>query len=397
MRGHEEEIIARLFLYPELLDEAKGVLEPDHFEEKHLGDIYGGILRFFPDGEFTPFSFPENVRNYIVDLVQQASLIKVRFDLLMRIVVERHTIRETKKIFDAIEEQRISFGCAKKMMMERMDSVSPSISSPSRIYDLCFSALEAKAKGGSQGLHCGLSSVDEYLGGFHKSDLIVVAGRPGMGKTAFALTLAKNVASGGACVLFFSLEMPSIQIVERLMAAETGMDISGRSGQEIDFEMAADVAQNRFDIPLFVSDDSSHTFDSIKGQCVATKPDFVVIDYLQLIRSVSKSENRVAEITVLTRQLKCLARELDIPVVVLSQLSRASEKRDSKQPVLSDLRDSGSIEQDADIVMFPYRPGYHDKTISDNDAILIIGKNRHGCLGEIPMKFYPSRSVFVDR
>ena len=238
----------------------------------------------------------------------------------------------------------------------------------------------------------GIGDLDRVITGLNRSDLILLAARPGMGKTSFALNIARNVAVvGKKTVAFFSLEMTKEQLVSRLLSAEalvggtklrTG-DLKPEEWQRL--IGAGDILKNT---NIYLDDTPGITVPEMKAKLRRLKHvDLVVIDYLQLMSTGRRDGNRVQEISELTRNLKILAKEIDVPVVCLSQLSRASEQRQDHRPQLSDLRDSGSIEQDADIVLFLYREGYYDRengaetaqaAIDQNSGECIVAKNRHG-------------------
>ncbi|MEG2289336.1 MAG: replicative DNA helicase [Clostridium sp.] len=235
-----------------------------------------------------------------------------------------------------------------------------------------------------QGITTGYKDLDILISGLQRGDFVVIAGRPSMGKTAFALNIAQYASKEGSVGLF-SLEMPKNQIMQRLLSARCLIPLKNiRSGElsEYDIEKlmlgAGDLSKRKFFI-----DDKSTTMSAIKSKARTLKRksglEVIIIDYLQLIEATDKSHSREQEIAKISRELKALAKSLDITVIALSQLSRAPEQRADSRPMLSDLRESGSIEQDADIVMFPYREGYYDKEIKEGNAVeIILGKNRNG-------------------
>lgn len=245
------------------------------------------------------------------------------------------------------------------------------------------------------GVPTGIKDLDRVIMGLNKSDLILLAARPGMGKTSFALNIAENVAiNKGKKVAFFSLEMSKEQLVSRILS--TKGQIPGqtlRLGKLSDKEWerlieAGDIVSKS---PIYIDDTPGITIPEMKAKLRRLgKCDLVVIDYLQLMSSARRIDNRVQEVSEITRNLKIMAKELDVPVLTLSQLSRASEQRTDHKPVLSDLRDSGSIEQDADIVLFLYREGYYDSAEVDenqdrNSGECIVAKNRHGETRSVPL------------
>nr|WP_325293931.1 replicative DNA helicase [uncultured Oscillibacter sp.] len=253
------------------------------------------------------------------------------------------------------------------------------------------------------GLSTGLSAIDQKITGLNKSDLILLAARPGMGKTSLALNVALNVAKGGKTVAVFSLEMSREQLATRLLSSEALVENNRlRTGllRETDWEKIAGAATvlNRLDIriddnPLLSVADMNAKCRRLDGLAL------VVVDYLQLMTSAGGSgrggENRQQVVSDMSRMLKIMAKELNVPVICLSQLSRANEKRDDKRPMLSDLRESGAIEQDADIVLFLYRDDYYNEdSEKHNIAECIVAKNRHGETGKVELRWMPEYTQF---
>ncbi len=237
------------------------------------------------------------------------------------------------------------------------------------------------------GVPTGLYDLDKLLGGLQKSDLLIIAGRPGSGKTGFLLSVAKNAAQKHKKhVAVFSLEMSNEQLVQRLIAQETGIDTQRlRSGKLADDEwpMFTHAIEVMGDTQIFLDDTPALTPLQLRTKCrrlhMEHQLDLVVVDYIQLMAGDTRSENRVQEVSYISRNLKVLARELNVPVLAAAQLSRAVEQRADKRPVLSDLRESGSLEQDSDIVMFIHRPDMLDKdSARQNIAELIVAKHRNG-------------------
>ena len=262
----------------------------------------------------------------------------------------------------------------------------------------------AKAKGGITGLSTGLATLDNVTRGLQPSDLIIVAARPAMGKTAFVLNIATHVALQGGTVAFFSLEMPREQLMHRIFCAEGQIDATRLARGELDDEewsRLVKVADRMMKTNLYFDDTSSTTVLDIRTRARRLKAehglDLVAIDYLQLIQAPGRAENRTLAVAEMTRSLKVLARELDVPIVVLSQLSRSTEGRSNKRPMLSDLRESGSIEQDADIVMFLYREDYYNQDTKDaNITELSIAKHRNGAIATVRMFFQKEYTRFRD-
>src|SRR5829696_306097 len=305
-----------------------------------------------------------------------------------------------------------------------------------RAVDMAANAYQRDGK--LSGLATGLRDLDHKMGGLQSSDLIILAGRPGMGKTALATNIAYNVAKAwqgevrpdghmqtvdGGIVGFFSLEMSSEQLATRIVSERTGISSSTiRRGaiQQNDFDVITDVAVELQSLPFYVDDTGGLSIAQLAARARRLKRqkglDLLVIDYLQLLQGSSRraNEGRVQEITEITTSLKALAKELNVPVLALSQLSRQVENRDDKRPQLSDLRESGSIEQDADVVMFVFREEYYlankepragteeyYKWQTDMEAVhgkaeIIIGKQRHGPTGTVQLQFKADVTRFAN-
>ena len=281
---------------------------------------------------------------------------------------------------------------------------------------------------GIVGVPTGLTDLDEKLGGLHKSDLIILAGRPSMGKTALATNIAYNAAQNilkrqeGSSIAFFSLEMSSEQLSTRILSEQARIksdDIRRGKVTEEEINRYIETSRNIYNLPLFIDETPAITIATLSNRARRIKRLFglslVVVDYIQLMRSSSnKNEGRVQEISEITQGLKALAKELSVPVLALSQLSRAVEQRDDKQPQLADLRESGSIEQDADVVMFVYREAYYlerkqpklgsiehaewQSKMNDVNGLadIILGKQRHGPTGTIKVEFEGIYTKFKD-
>ena len=281
---------------------------------------------------------------------------------------------------------------------------------------------------GIVGVPTGLSELDQKLGGLHKSDLIILAGRPSMGKTALATNIAYNAAQDifnkqeKSSVAFFSLEMSSEQLSTRILSEQARIksnDIRRGKVTEEEINRYIETSRNIYNLPLYIDETPAITISTLSNRARRIKRLFglslIVVDYIQLMRSNSnKNDNRVQEISEITQGLKALAKELSVPVLALSQLSRAVEQRDDKQPQLADLRESGSIEQDADVVMFVYREEYYlerkqpklgsiehaewQSKMSDVNGLadIILGKQRHGPTGTVKVEFEGIYTKFKD-
>jgi replicative DNA helicase len=270
-----------------------------------------------------------------------------------------------------------------------------------------FIDLEKRSEnGGFLGTQSGFFDLDNLMQGLQKSDLIIIAGRPSMGKTAFALNIARNVAeSQDYPVAIFSLEMSRQQIVYRFLSTESQvMNSKLRSGNISNSEWNS-VSQGiniLSELKIYLDDTPDISVREIKSKIERLKSKtkdigLIIVDYLQLLTDISNNDNRVNELSKITRGLKILAREINVPVIVLSQLSRNVESRTNKRPILSDLRESGSIEQDADVVLMLYREDYYDQVTPDiSSADVIIAKHRNGPTGTINLSFDSKLSSFSN-
>ena len=291
-----------------------------------------------------------------------------------------------------------------------------------------MATLAMKSDRGIVGVPTGLTDLDEKLGGLHKSDLIILAGRPSMGKTALATNIAYSAAQNilsrqeKSSVAFFSLEMSSEQLSTRILSEQARIksdDIRRGKVTEEEINRYIETSRNIYNLPLFIDETPAITIATLSNRARRIKRlnglSLIVVDYIQLMRSSSnKNDGRVQEISEITQGLKAIAKELSVPVLALSQLSRAVEQRDDKQPQLADLRESGSIEQDADVVMFVYREAYYlerkqpklgsiehaewQSKMNDVNGLadIILGKQRHGPTGTVKVEFEGIYTKFKD-
>jgi replicative DNA helicase len=260
-------------------------------------------------------------------------------------------------------------------------------------------------KGGVTGVPSGYPDLDKMTSGFQKSDLIIVAARPSVGKTAFSLNIAQNVAvRAGLPVAIFSLEMAKEQLVSRVLCAEANIDAGRmRTGflEDDDWPKLTMAVSTLAEAPIFIDDTPGVTVADIRAKSRRLQQEqglgLILIDYMQLIQGRGRGDNRQQEISEISRTLKLIARELNVPVIALSQLSRSVEQRQDKRPMLSDLRESGSIEQDADIVAFLYRDDYYDPESERKNIIeIIIAKQRNGPTGKVELVFLKNYNKFVS-
>jgi replicative DNA helicase len=267
-----------------------------------------------------------------------------------------------------------------------------------------LSDIKSHSKG-ITGIPSGFKMLDEMSSGFQNGDLVIAAGRPSMGKTAFALSIASYAARSGYVVGFFSLEMAAEQLTLRILSSESGIahhSIRNATITSDEWIQLTNVAAQLAQTKIFIDDTAAVNIMELRAKARKLKTEhnlqFLIIDYLQLIHTDRQYENRHQEVSVISRSLKALAKELNIPIFALSQLSRAVESRMDKRPMLSDLRESGAIEQDADLIMFLYRDSvYNPETEDDSSAEIIIGKQRNGPTGTVNLHFVKELTRFQDQ
>jgi replicative DNA helicase len=367
----------------------------------------------------------EDYANQIYDLFMRREMITLGEDIVNE-SYDQNLDSDSSQIVEQAEARLFSLaesGTQTGGFVTLRDSVMVAIEHAEKAY---------QSDGGLTGVTSGLIDVDKKLGGFQNSDLLILAGRPSMGKTALVTNWAYNAAKAyaesggkeGAVTAVFSLEMSSDQLASRMLASESGVFADkirkGTIGQE-DFRAFVEASQKMSQIPLYIDDTPALSISAVRTRARRLKRQhglgLLIIDYLQLLRgtgSRQSSENRVLEVSEITRGLKAIAKELQIPVIALSQLSRAVEQREDKRPQLSDLRESGSIEQDADVVMFVYREEYYlsraepevgsEKHMqwqermeqAHNVGECIVAKARHGPIGSVRMHFDPNITKFSD-
>ena len=361
---------------------------------------------------------------YLIELtrgVGSSAHIEYHARIILQKYVQRSLIKiSTQLIEEAYEDSQDVFDLLDQAEARLYDITQGNLKrSAESAQDLVIQAKkkieEISNKDGLSGVPSGFDKLDEITSGWQPSDLIIIAARPGMGKTALTLSMARNIAvNKGLPVAFFSLEMSSVQLITRLISSETGLSSEKlRTGrlEKHEWEQLNVKVKTLEKAPLFIDDTPSLSIFDLRAKArrLASQHGIklVIIDYLQLmtIGSFQKAGNREQEISTISRNLKALAKELEVPVIALSQLSRAVETRGgSKRPLLSDLRESGAIEQDADIVSFIYRPEYYkieewddeQQTPTEGQAELIIAKHRNGGLDNIRLKFIGSLGKFEN-
>ena len=426
----EQSVLGAILLEPSCLSTVADMLpRAEYFYQTNNRLIYGTMLEMFTLGKQVDFvtlldsllqskEFDEATgKVYLTQLAQlvpsisnvdqYCQIVRDKYDLRMLIIATRETlaeategIGETGTLIDSAE-QRI-FDIRQGKNFQSLQRLSDTILTTFKNLD----NLNSEDADKYRGIPTGISELDKTITGLNRSDLIILAARPGMGKTSFALNIARHAAiSASRRVAFFSLEMSKEQLAARLLSTEALVSSTKlRTGDLSPDEWTRLIEGGDIlsQAELYLDDNSGITVPEIKAKIRRLQDvDLVIIDYLQLMGSARRIENRVQEISEITRNLKIMAKELDIPVVVLSQLARSSDKRTDHKPVLSDLRDSGSIEQDADIVLFLYRDSYYSDNGSEEDqnqnkSECIVAKNRHGESRSIPLHWQGEFTRFTS-
>ncbi len=446
----EQSIIGSIMVSNEIFDDINMLVRSANFYDPMHQKIFSAIEKLIYGGmlanPITLKSYFENekseinIPDYLVKITKFSTSSRQAIEyskLIYDLFVKRELIKISENVIDSaklndldndgqtiIENyEKALFDLAEKgsfssSLIKFDDAVKLTIEMASNAY---------KNEEGVVGVPTGLNDLDDRLGGLHKSDLIIIAGRPSMGKTALATNIAFHAAKKindnkkKSSIAFFSLEMSSEQLSTRILAEQSRIksnDIRRGKISEEQFDKFIETSKNISELPLYIDETPAISIAALSNRARRIKRlyglDMVVIDYIQLMTSSRSYEGRVQEISEITQGLKALAKELSVPVLALSQLSRAVEQRDLKKPQLSDLRESGSIEQDADVVMFVYREAYYLEkqepraaTVEhaewqakmnevSNLAEIIIGKQRHGPTGNIMLEFEAMFTKFKD-
>ncbi len=409
----EQTILGAVLTEPEVLPIVLEKIKPDCFFNEQHKALFQIIVQMFTSGEKADvitllniamqqhlFDTAQEGRAYLAALINMVPSVS-NIESYCNIVAEKFYLRSlafaARSILQDIQSGEINAQTLLDSAEQKIFDIRQgrSIQGLVKIGDAVCEAYDriGKISGPDKekylGARTGYKYLDTVTSGLNRSDLILIAARPGMGKTSFAINIATNVARrGDKEVVVFSLEMSREQLATRMLSTEALVDSHKlRSGflTNDDWVRLAQGAGVLSGLPMYFDDTAGITVQQIKAKLRRMKNlGLVVIDYLQLMTSTLKTDNRVLVISEITRQLKIMAKELDIPVILLSQLSRGPESRNDKRPMLSDLRESGSIEQDADIVMFLYRDSYYNKNSeSPNLSECIIAKNRHGETGTV--------------
>lgn len=424
----EQAILGGIFVEPDLFEEVLEIVSPEDFYKNMYSVIFRSMLEVYRESneidmvliknkllqvhQFTEEQINEELSNILensfsaVNLKEYARLVKEKA-ILRRLgeagrKITEIAYRDDRDAEDILDEAE---SIVLKVDQQKKGKEIISLREAAKIEFDRLERIEAN-QGETVGVTTGFSDLDKDTGGWNPSDLVIVAARPAMGKTAFALNLVLNAAKkGNKSILVFSLEMSTQQLYQRFMSIEAGVALSKIRNGHLDSKdwgrlgAATDIIGN-YDITI--ADIPNVNVLEIRALARKIKSrqdlDMIVIDYLQLIRGSSvRSESRQQEISEISRSLKGLARELDIPIIALSQLSRSPESRPDKRPMLSDLRESGAIEQDADVVIFLYRDDYYNQESPDAGITeIIIGKQRNGPTSTVKLRFFHELTKFAN-
>lgn len=421
----EQTVLGVLLLNPDALPTVIARLKPECFYREQHRQIYSIILRMFSNGQNADiitvmneavasgvFETSEMAKTYLKGIMEGVPSTS-NVASYCKIVEDKYLIRSLMTVArevldscaDGSEDPRVLLDLAEQKIYEIRQGRE--VEGLTRLSEIIVTAydriqkLSGEDKTQYQGLRSGYSQLDSYISGLNKSDLIVIAGRPGMGKSALALNMAANVAKRNPdkdiCV--FSLEMSKEQLATRMLSSEALVPNTQLNSGEISNEewvKLASAADALSQVSIYIDDTAGITVPQMKAKLRRMKNlGMVIIDYLQLMESPENHTNRVTEVSEITRQVKLMAKELNVPVLLLSQLNRSVESRQDHRPMPSDLRESGSIEQDADIILFVYREGVYNKEDPNQSAAeCIIGKNRHGSTGTVNMAYLGEYTLF---
>lgn len=420
----EQSVLGSVLMDPAVITQVLDVVKPKYFYLPQHKEIFSAMVRMFSEGKVIDFvTLLDDLKAagvyddaggkaYLLELAQMvpsianvgayAKIVREKYYLRSLITVSREIIASAED--ESEDVQTVVDSAEQKIYDIRQDRADDGLR---HIKDVLIETYDRLGRISSEdkekylGLPTGFSEIDRCITGLNPSDLVLIAARPAMGKSAFALNIAQHVAAEGGRVAFFSLEMSREQNVERMLSAQSRIENQNLRSGELkpdDWIKLAEAADTLSKYQIYFDDTAGITVPEIKARCRRLRSvDLVVIDYLQLMSSGRRIENRVQEVSEMTRGLKIMAKDLNVPVITLSQLSRGTEQRNGHRPQLSDLRESGSIEQDADIVMFLYRDDYYEQTGENhNQATCIIGKNRHGATGDVELHWDGAHTEFTS-
>ena len=424
----EQSVVGAILMDRDAITVAAEIICGDDFYQKAYGVIFDSVVELFNEGKPVDLitlqnrlrekAVPEEISSlqFVRDLVTAVPT-SANVKYYAEIVSEKATLRRLIKMNEAIADECYQGQEPLEAILERTEKqVFELVQNRGGngeyvpIKQVVLNALEkiekaSKSKGTVTGIPTGFIDLDYKTSGLQPSDLILVAARPSMGKTAFVLNIAQHVAfKQNRTVAIFSLEMSKEQLVNRLLAMESHVDSQNmRTGnlKDEDWTKLVEGADIIGKSNLIIDDTPGISIAEMRSKCRKYKLEhnlgIIMIDYLQLMSGSGKSDSRQQEISDISRSLKALARELNVPVIALSQLSRAVEQRPDHRPMLSDLRESGAIEQDADVVMFIYRDDYYHKDTEKKDiAEIIIAKQRNGPIGTVELVWLPRYTQFVN-
>ncbi len=411
----EQSLLGSIIIAPEVLDEVVQIITPDDFYISEHAQIFMTIKELFVnsrdidfitlvDALVTKGIYSEaGATDYITQLVHKGNN-ALNVKDYAKIIKDKSLLRKLIGVCDEVSEKAYSEEGEAAHLVDYAESLvfdiaqgrdSKNFRHISDVINEVYKNLHEMAEGeAAQGTKTGFSGVDAVLAGMGNSDLILVGARPGMGKTSFALNIATNVAvQSKKTVCIFSLEMSAEQLVNRIISSEAMIDSMALRTGKLDAKQWNEIAKTTTQLAgtnILIDDTTGMTVTGMKGKLRRVKDlGLVVVDYLGLMQSDKRIDNRVNEVAEISRNLKIMAKELNVPVICCAQLSRGPESRTDKRPMLSDLRDSGAIEQDADVVIFLYKDDYYDKKDTDNDegciAEVIVAKNRHGSTRTVKM------------
>lgn len=423
----EQAVLGSMLIDPDCIKDVMDKLQPEDFYLRANRDIFETIYHMFiysrpidgvtVAGEMERNGvYNDNTRDYLVQLMDVTPT-SANVMEYVKIVLDKSLMRQVAaaagSITAMVQEGNGDAGDMLESAEQKVYAIRRGRSAQNMVtvsmvlQDVMNHLAELTASGGKTlpGLSTGLSAVDAKINGLNKSDLLLLAARPGMGKTSMALNVALSAAKeSGKTVAIFSLEMSREQLVTRLIASEGLVEntrlVTGNL-RESDWQRIAEAASSLSRMDIRIDDNPLLTVADMNAKCRRLENlGLVVIDYLQLMTSAGgkgySGENRQQAVSDISRMLKIMAKELQVPVLCLSQLSRANEKRDDKRPMLSDLRESGAIEQDADIVLFLYRDDYYNSDSEKrNVAECIVAKNRHGETGKVELRWMPEYTTFA--
>ncbi len=427
----EKSLLGAVMLSDSVLPDILTVIKPRDFYEERHGVIFSAMCSLYDQHKPIDLLTLTNELKatkklkeiggapYLTELtnfVPTASHAKAYAEIIEKASIRRRLIEAGSEISSKAFEDDANvddlIGAAEKKLFEVSDKIVKSDYKPmEELLADAFDRIEElrKNKGALRGLKTGFRDLDKKTAGFQKGDLIIIGARPAMGKTTFAQNLAYNIASiNKKGVLFFSMEMAANEIIDRIISDVSGVNnwnIRTGNISDEEFSRIGDALGEMDELPIFIDDTSSMTIMELRNKARRAMHDhnigIVIVDYLQLIQGSDRyAGNRVQEVTEISRGLKILARELEIPVIALAQLSRNVTGRDDPRPVLSDLRESGSIEQDADLVMFLHRPDYYHQNEDGYEEThiteLLVQKHRHGAIGKIELYFHPELLRFMS-